>query len=464
MELWQQSATELAANIRSGACSAEEAMAAVLERMRERNPELNAVVYEYPEQALERAREADATSARGEPTGPLHGVPVTVKVNVDLDGTPNDNGLPALANNIAPGNSPVVQHLLDAGAIVFGKTNTPELSMRGNTDNPLHGITKSPWGRRVSPGGSSGGAGSACAASIGPIHHGNDIAGSLRFPASACGCATVKPSQGRVAAYNPSAPGERTMLAQLMSVQGVICREVADVRLATAIIAQGDPRDPWWTPAPFDGPRLQAPLKVAVTTESHGYPIHPEIVDGVRRAAAYLEEAGYVVEEVPVPSVMEAARGWLTVALYEVQRALDPIAREHGSEAIQNSFDYLYRMGDAVDADGYLLGLGQRTAICRAWSEFLAEYPLVLTPFLMRPMYDVDHDETYEGTKDLLDSAVYSYSMNYMGLPAGNIPIGLVDERPCGVQIVGRRFREDLILDAMDVIESRVGVLTRLLD
>ena len=274
--LWQLSAAALIEGMQGGAFSSEAVIASVSERIAAENPALNAIVDDHTSTALARAAEADARIAAGE-ARPLEGVPVTIKVNVDVEGTANTNGLPALADNIAPGNSPVVQNLLNNGAIIVGRTNTPELSMRGTTDNPLYGLTKSPWGGRASPGGSSGGAGAACAAGFGPIHHGNDIAGSLRFPASACGCATVRPTLGRVPAYNPSATTERGLLAQLMSVQGAICREVADVRLATEVMAQADPRDPWWVPAPFYGPTPAAPIKVAVTKETHGYPMHPEI-------------------------------------------------------------------------------------------------------------------------------------------------------------------------------------------
>ena len=272
-----------------------------------------------------------------------------------------------------------------------------------------------------------------------------------------------KPGLGRVAAYNPSAPVERGLLAQLMSVQGVICREVKDVRLATRVAAAADPRDPWWAPVPFDGPKLKTPIKVAFTKESYGYPIHPEIVAGLDRAAGYLADAGYEVEEVETPTVMDAARGWFSVAILEIKEGLGPIAEASGSEAIKNILSYYYRMSEIVDHKGYMDGVANRTRIVRPWSEFLAEYPLVLSPFLMRPTYDYDYDETFEGAKDVFDAAVYSFSMNYMGLPAGNIPIGLVDGRPCGVQIIGQRFREDLILDALEVIESEVGVLTKVL-
>ena len=153
---------------------------------------------------------------------------------------------------------PVVRNLKKAGAIVIGLTNTPEFSFRGFTDNPLHGLTLNPWNPDITCGGSSGGAGAAVAAGIGTIAHGNDIGGSLRWPAHCNGVVTIKPTQGRVPAYNESAAAERPMLAHLMSAQGPLARSVADVRAALEVMSQRDPRDPWWVPAPCSGPNQRA--------------------------------------------------------------------------------------------------------------------------------------------------------------------------------------------------------------
>jgi amidase len=458
IELWRLSATELAAGIRDRLYSSREVVESVVERIAALNPELNAIVFDDSEQALTAADRADAAVAAGGALGPLHGIPVTIKENVDQEGRATTNGVPAFADVIAPADAPVVANLKNAGAIVVGRTNTPEFSMRATTDNPLHGRTKNPWHTDASPGGSSGGAGSAAAAGFGPIHHGNDIGGSLRFPSSANGVATVKPTFGRVPAYNPSMTEERGILAQLMSVQGAICREVKDVRLATRIMAQGDARDPWWVPVPFDGDSL--PRKVAVTKESYGYPIDPEIVAAVDRAAGYLVDAGYVVEEVATPSIMDPANGWFDVAVYEIKTTLGPVAEQVGSDTIKQIFQWYYQLGNLVDAQGYQAGVAQRTRFTRQWNVFLDEYPLVLTPFLMRPNFNWDYDaQGLEQTRDLFNSAIYSCGVNYLSLPAGVVPIGQVGGLPAGVQIVGRRFREDLILDAMEHIEAQVGVL-----
>jgi len=461
-ELWQRSAVDIAEGIRQKRFSCREVMESVVARIRQKNGALNAIVYDYTDEALADARRADdlSTTARG----PLHGVPVTIKENVDQRGKPTPNGMPAFQGVIAPDDAPLVANLRRAGAIIVGRTNTPELSMRATTDNPLHGPTRNPWHPDASPGGSSGGAGAAAAAGFGPIHHGNDIGGSLRFPAFACGLSTVKPTPGRIAAWNPSATAERGMLAQLMSVQGAICREVRDVRLATRVMAQRDARDPWWMPVPFDGEPIPKPIRVAVTRNAHGYPMHPEISHAVERVAKWLAAAGYAVDEVEPPPITEPARAWFAVSVAEMKVTLFPVAQQHGSPTIQELFSWYERMGDVVDAAGYMLGVAERTRMTRQWSVFLEEHPLVLTPFLMRPMFSWNYDaQGFAQTKDIFDAAIYSYGVNYLGLPAGVVPIGLVDDLPAGVQIVGRRFREDLILDAMQVVESEVGVLAKTL-
>jgi len=461
--LWQLSACEMAQGIREKKFSIEEVMYSVTERMALHNPRLNAVVDDYSDEAIAEAREADRILAAGEVVGELHGVPVTIKSNVDVEGKPTPNGLPAFADLIAPADSPVVSNLKKAGAIIIGRTNTPELSIRFTTDNPLHGRTLNPWHEDASPGGSSGGASSAAAAGFGPIHHGNDIGGSLRCPAFNCGLATVKPTFGRVPAWLPSAPAERGMLAQLMSVQGAICREVRDVRLATRLMAQADPRDPFWMPVPFEGwPEESGAIRVGVTSECYGHSIHPEITASIDRAAGYLSDAGFAVEQVTTPSVDDAANCWLRYLGNELKSFLMPVAREHGSKTVQKILEWYFEIGEVDDAEDYRIGIKERTAMTREWDVFLDKYPLVLSPYFLQqtPEWNCD-TKSLEEMRTLFQSGIYSLGTNWLSLPAGVVPIGLVEELPAGVQIIGRRFREDLILDAMESIEARVGVLTQ---
>ncbi len=460
-DLWKLSATDVAAGVRNLDFKPSEVVESVLDRVAARNPELNAITFDLADEARAAAAEADAAVGRGDELGSLHGVPVTIKENIDQAGCPNPNGVAAFAELTATEDAPLVRNLVRAGAIVIGRTNTPEFSMRGDTDNPLRGRTYNPWGREISAGGSSGGAGSACASGMGPIHHGNDIGGSLRFPSMANGTVTVKPTSNRIPVFNASAAAERGPLAQVMSVQGIIARHADDVAATTAAMIAPDARDPLSPPIPFHGPPLADPLTVAVTTEPAGYGIHPGIVELVERAADQLADAGYRVRRVDPPPVIEAARGWFTVAATEMNELLVPAIKEFGSEVINDVFGWYMDLSELLDLPGYLNGFGHRTKLMRDWNLFLDENPLVLTPFLMRPMYDADYDAGgADEVRDLFDSAIYSTGINYLGLPAGVIGMDLVDDRPAAVQLVGRRYREDVICRAMAVIEERNGVLT----
>ncbi|MGB5755413.1 MAG: amidase [Acidimicrobiales bacterium] len=459
-ELWRSGAAELATGIREKRYKPSEVVDSVLARVADRNGDLNAISYLLADEARAEAVAADAAVAAGDDLGPLHGVPVTIKENVDQAGLPNPNGVPAFADLIATEDAPLVRNLRRAGAVIIGRTNVPEFSMRATTDNPLRGRTRNPWGDPISPGGSSGGAGAACAAGMGPLHHGNDIGGSLRFPAMANGVTTVKPTSNRVPVYNSSAAAERGPLAQVMSVQGIIARHADDVRLATSVMIEPDPRDPLSPPIPFRGPSLDAPITVAVTTETGGYDIHPGIVELLERAAAQLGDAGYRVVEADPPPVVDAANGWFSTGATEMEATLLPPIREHGSPIINEIFDNYFKMSTLLDRDGYIGSFADRTRLLRDWNLFLDRHPLLLTPFLMRPTFDFDYDERgFTEVKDLFDAAVYSTGINYLGLPAGVIGMDLVEDRPAAIQIVGRRYREDLICDAMAAIEQRNGVL-----
>ena len=253
----------------------------------------------------------------------------------------------------------------------------------------------------------------------------------------------------------------RTLAALVIATAyGAIARTVADVRFATRVMAGGDPRDPWWVPAPFDGEPLRKPIRIAVTHNSHGYPMHPGITQLIDRAVGYLRDAGYEIVETEPPSIIEPARGWFSVLLTELKATLETTLNHSGSDEVRRIFGWYYEIGKLLDCADYRSGLADRTRMMRQWSVFLDEYPLVLTPFLMRPLYPWNYDaQGLEQTKDLFDASVYSYGINYLGLPAGVVPIDLVGGLPAGVQLVGRRFREDLILDAMATVEQGAGCL-----
>ncbi len=464
-DAWRLDATTLAARIRDGAITARDAVSSAVDRMHACNPQLNAVVEDLCEPALARAEALDAARMRGEPTGPLHGIPITIKINVDQAGHATSNGLPALRDAIAPDDAPVVRNLCNAGAVVIGRTNTPEFSFRAETDNPLFGRTRNPWGDHVSAGGSSGGAGSAVMAGMGPIAHGNDIGGSLRFPAAANGAVTVKPGLGRVPAWNPSQKAERGMLAQAMSVQGVITRTAADQALTLPCLFAPDPRDPFHVPLPYRGEAIDGPMRVAFVTETFEFPLHPEVATALARARDALADAGYVIEEAEAPLLREAAQTGYRALMGEVAQLMGPDIEAYGSPVLKAIFAEYFRQFPPFEGAEQLQAMAQRTHYARAWSLFLERYPLVLTPFLPYPFFAPNRDaEGPEGVRDALGGAHYSFAMNFLGLPAGNLPAHLADlpqgPQPIGVQIVGRRWREDLIVDAMAAIEARLGGVT----
>jgi amidase len=460
--LWQLSATDLSARIQSGEVSAVEAVRVSIDRMHAVNPALNAVVTDLSESALERAKALDAATG---PKGALHGVPITIKINIDQKGQASSNGVVAFKDLVAPGDAPLVKNLLDAGAVVIGRTNVPEFSRRCETDNPLFGPTWNPWGKHVSAGGSSGGAGSAVAAGIGALAHGNDIGGSLRFPAAGNGVVTVKPGVGRVAVYNPSQTAERGILAQQMSAQGLLARSARDLHLSMPAMIAPDPRDPFHVPLPWRGPALDGPIKVGFSREALDLPLHPEVEKALLDARAALVEAGYVVEDITPPSLREIAFEGRQALMTESYHLMADDIAKYGSPAIAGVFEQNYRRTPAVGMQEMLQMLARRTFYARQWSVLMDEYPLFLSPFFPQPFYAPGRDaEGPEGLRETIGQGHWSTLGNYLGLPAGNVPARLGDfpegPKPIGVQILGRRWREDLVVDAMVAIEDRLGTLS----
>ena len=211
--------------------SSVEATRAVLDRLEAVNPRVNAVVRLTAEEALDAATAADEAVRRGGQLGALHGVPVTIKENIDQTGHPTINGVVAFKELVAQEDSPPVANWRKAGAVIVGRTNTPAFSLRWHTDNDVHGPSLNPWCRTRTSGGSSGGASAALAVGIAPLAHGNDYGGSIRSPAYTCGLAGIRPTQGRVPAFNATAAAERGASSQLMAVNGPLARKVRDLRI-----------------------------------------------------------------------------------------------------------------------------------------------------------------------------------------------------------------------------------------
>jgi amidase len=425
------------------------------------NPKLNAVVVDLTKDALKAARAADKARAKGDALGPLHGVPVTIKINVDVKGQANSNGVAAFRDMIAPDDSPVTANLRKAGAVIIGLTNTPEFSLRAFTDNPLHGLTLNPWNPDITCGGSSGGAGAAIAAGIGCIAHGNDIGGSLRWPAFCNGVATIKPTQGRIPAFNPSAPAERPLMAQFMSSQGPIARSVADVRLGLEVMARRDPRDPWWVPAPLKGPKPKGPVKVALAKIPADMKTDRDVIARVRSAADHLADAGYDVKEVEVPDLDGTWHLWCDLIMTELHVLQEQQMRQVASPAFQGTLDGFLKLATMLDYEGYMKAIALRSRFIRNWLAFLETYPVVLTPISVQPVPETNAD--LKGAQRIADlfwnDVRFMSAINVLGLPAAVVPVGLAKGAPVGVQIIASRYREDICLDSAAAIEKRAGRL-----
>ena len=462
-QLWRWDAADLAQAIRTRAISARDAVSAALDRLAAVNPRINAIVETLGDEALAAATAADEQVRRGEPLGPLHGVPVTVKVNTDQRGHATTNGIVAFRDVIAPDDAPVTANLKKAGAIIIGRTNTPAFSWRWFTDNDLHGATLNPWNSAITPGGSSGGAAAALAAGIGAVAHGNDIGGSIRYPAYACGLAGIRPSFGRVPSFNPSAPEERPLSAQMMSVQGPLARRVRDLRLGLAAMAQFDPRDPWWVPAPLQGLPVARPIRVAVSADPGGLGVAPAVAAAIRQAAGWLAEAGYVVEEKEPPDFMAAVDAWRTILGTETRIGMLPMIEKYGDKAVRHMARYFDKLTPSLNLPSFGKALASRSTLLRAWMLFFEDFPLVLVPVSCEPPFPAGHDQ---GDDDTLDRLVTAQRAQFpaacLGLPGISVPTGIAAGLPMGVQLIAGRFREDLLLDAAEIIEARAPMPTPL--
>jgi len=460
MDLWQLDATDLACLIRTGQASAREAVDSVLARLHKVNPAINAVVRVLDQEARAQAETADAARARGHALPPLHGVPVTTKINVDQTGLPTDNGVVPLKDLIAKEDSPVVANLKHAGAIIVGRTNAPAFSMRIFTDNALHGRTLNARDPSVTPGGSSGGAGAATAAGIGPIAHGNDIGGSVRIPAYCNGVVGLRTGFARIPSFNPTATATgRPIGAVLMAVQGPLTRTVRDARLALEVMARGDRRDWRWNDVPMRGPSPARPIKVAIVPEVPGGKNHPAQVAAVRQAGKHLQAAGYVVDEVMPPDIERGVELWHQVCVTDVIGGMWPTMQKMGDpDAIASMKGWLdYRK--PVDLATYVAAMTERESLLFRWMTFFQQWPLVILPTLADLPPKQGADTTSEGAKQVLEAMRPALLAPLLGLPGLAVPVGSHGKLRTGVQIMSMRNREDLCLDAGEVIEAAEGVV-----
>jgi amidase len=459
-ELWQLGASELATAIRERNTSSEDVVLAHLARIEAVNPAVNAVVEVLADTALAGARTADEAVARRESLGPLHGVPVTIKANIDVAGSPTTQGVAAFADARPPADAPLVAQLRRAGAIPIGRTNLPDFAVRLHTDSGLHGATVNPWDARRSPGGSSGGEAAALATGMTPLGIGNDYGGSLRVPSAACGTTALRPTFGRV----PSAQHEPPDLppnVQLYAVQGPMARRVDDLELALRSMCDNDPRDPTWVPAPLEDRRSANPERVAATADPGAMGVDPEVADGVRAAADALADAGYDVIEVDPPLIAEGFDIWLRTAHTDVHVALFEALEQLAAPDLATFHRNMRTAVPPLDLGGYVDALTRRGSVARAWSEFQVTTPYVVGPVLTIHAPEVGADlGGPEAALSFIQTARLTVLANLLGLPAVAVPAGLANGVPRGVQVIGPRYAELGCLRLGRAIEARLGIST----
>ena len=461
------SAAGLARRIRDGDRSPIEVVDALLDRIEARNDRTNAFVTVAAERAREAAGEAERAIEEGEPLGPLHGVPVAIKDLDDVAGVRTTSGSRLFDERVAEESDPFVTRLEEAGAIVIGKTNTPEFGLGCTTDNLVAGPTGTPFDPDRIAGGSSGGAGAALADRLVPLAQGSDTGGSIRTPASCCGVYGLKPSFGRVPRPDrPDAFADHTPFSH----HGPLARTVEDAALMLDVMAGPHPRDPF--SLPDDGTdyvgatrRPIDDVTVAYSPDLGTYPVEPAVREVVEGAVGAFEDAGATVERADpeLPEQDEILDAFYTFAKVLWESLFDNLEDAHGLDPRGADRDRLrpITVETILDAEDvttreYKRADVTRTAVYDGIVDLLGEYDLLVAPTLAVPPFEHgEYPAEVDGTEiEPLRGWLLTQPFNFSGHPVASIPAGLTDDGlPVGVQIVGRRHADDDVLAASAAFE-----------
>ena len=451
-------ATELIALYRDKKLSPVEVMAETLRRLERYEAALNAFVLYDPEAAMAQARASEARWRKGEPLGLLDGVPVAIKDTVLTTGWPRLVGSRTIDPNQAWNeDSPVTERLRAHGAVLFGKTTTPEFGWKPLTNSPLSGVTRNPWDLERTPGGSSGGSAAAVLAGICPLAVGTDAGGSIRIPAAFSGIFGLKPSFGRVAVYPPSAFGD-------VAHVGPMARTVEDAALMLDAIKGPDSRD--WHSFPDDGvahrERLQeGSLKgkrVALSMTLGLAEPEPQVRAAIERAAEVFRGLGAVVE--PADPFPEPPKGIFETlafaAFWGLLRGLPPEAPALMDPGLVD----LCRRGETVTQEEYVEAVTRRAALGQTLRLFFDRYDLLLSPTMPIPAaYAEPRDDDFPNPNNFPDWMPYTPPFNLTKNPAASIPCGFVNGLPVGLQVVGPLYDDLAVLQACRSYEKAVGAV-----
>ena len=445
-------AAELSARIRSGQWSPLEIMTNTLERISYLQRHLNPFTEVYAEAALRQAREAERAISRHERLGALHGVPVSIKESIWLRGERATLGSLTLRDFRPAQNATVVDRLREAGAIVVAKTNVPEFNYSGYTSNQLFGLTRNPWDRSKTPGGSSGGAAASVAGGGTPISIGTDGGGSIRVPASFCGVVGHKPTFGLI----PSGPGFQGW--RTLTACGPITRAAEDAALCLQVTvdphsakhrrAHGGKVDYLRSLREFDATKL----RIATSVDLGFAPVESSVRQSFSRAIKVLEAAGWKLHEAHPPTG-DATRIWSQLALVE-GLASDREFVERCPDCVSPKVRGIIDAGKRLSAHDYERAAEERLTFSKEWNHFFETFDLLLTPTMQLPAFPVDLEapEAIDGNPvdPLLDDwCAFMYPVNLTGQPATTVPCGF-DETglPIGLQIIGRELEDHVTLAA----------------
>ena len=462
-EIVSKSAAEMAGLVRGRKISALELVEAHLARIEELQPKLNAFVTVDWEGARCQAKEADAAVMRGEPLGPLHGVPVSIKSSIGVAGLPCEAGSPIKKGTVAQKDAVVVARLRKAGAIVLGTTNLPEMLMAYECDNPLYGRVNNPWDLERTAGGSSGGESAAIAACCSAGGIGSDAGGSIRVPAHFTGICGLKPTPGRIpaAGHDPECTGPFSLLG----VVGPMTRTIADLELFYQVLAGADAGDVNADPVPVKKSPFAEQLRklrIGYFEEDDSAPATPETRKAVRDAVAALREQGFEVVPFRLKMLDEARRAWWTIFTLVGGMLLRQMyaGREQEMCWLLREFMQMASAAAPPTAEALLETWFLRDQLYLQMMAEMADVPAFICPVASIPAFrHAERKWTIDGKAvEYFDAMRYTQWFNLLGNPGVVVPVGESGEGlPIGVQVVARPWQEHVALGIAKQIEQRFG-------
>ncbi|HKP40507.1 amidase [Mycobacterium sp.] len=470
-EIWRWSAARMAEAIRAREITAREAVEAALLRLEQVEPVSNAFG-DRADDALTCAKEADAALARGDDVGPLHGVPIAFKDNHDIAGRATTHGVQAFAQMPpATETCPPASRMLEAGAIEVGRTRMPPFGLRWTTETEWFGPTRNPWDPNVTAGASSGGAGVAVATGVVPLAVGNDIGGSIRYPAAVNGVLGLRPTLRRVPNWcSPTGDG-MPLATREFFVEGPIARTVDDLRIALRILQRPDPRDPEAAAPPAEIISSGTRPRIAVVRDpgDHAFAIPnlAEVDSALSEAAERLAALGYDVVELRIPELGEAATLWWQLTITEFDTTGYGAGLEQfgdtGMRTKWNNMVSLVREAfGEVGIRDLLGGYYRRTFVRRRLSELMVDHPVLLLPSSGEPPFRLGDDvSSRERTRELMCHQWPNLAVPLLGLPAVGMGTHVrPGAAPLGVQLVGRGFADETVLSVAEDLQRVSGVVT----